>query len=118
MNLKSFLEDAFVKGENLKDELASELLNSKVLKEFLNSDIFAKAITTAIKTKDELTRVIRHNVKSAMQVMDIPSRQDLSSIERKLDQLEKVVDRVGKKTITVKSLSSIKKKKASRSKSK
>lgn len=112
MNLKLLLEDALAKGENLKDELANELLNSKVLKDFLSSDLFAKAVSTAIKTKDELTRVVRQNVKHAMQVMDIPSRQDLSSLERKLDQLEKVVDRVGKKAITVKSIKSIQQKKA------
>lgn len=114
MNLKSFLEEALNKGESIKDELAKEVLNSKVLKDFLSSDIFAKAVSTAIKTKDELTRVVRSNVKTAMQVMDIPSRQDLSSLERKIDQLEKVVDRVGKRAITVKSIKSIQQKKAAK----
>lgn len=116
MNLKLLLGEALHKGENIKDELAKEVLNSKVLKEFLDSDLFVKAVSTAMKTKDELARVIRHNVKNAMQVMDIPSRQDLSSLERKLDQLEKTVDRVGKRAITVKSIKSIQTKKTKKTK--
>ena len=111
MNWKDFLGEALVKGENLKDELVSDVLKSPLLKEILESELFVKAVTTALKTKQELTRAIRHNIKAVFQIMDVPSRHELLHLEKKLDHLEKVVDRVGKRAITVKSIKRLQRRK-------
>lgn len=108
INLKDFFGQALVKGESLRDEIATELLRSKALKEILKSDVFVRAISTIMRTKDEVAHAIRANVKAVLKLMDVPSKGDITHLERKIDQLEKVVDRVGKRTITVGSLKKIK----------
>lgn len=104
MKLKQFLEEALNKGENLKEDLAKEFFNSRYVKDFLSSDLFINGLTRIIKTKEEVTKAVRFNIKNVMKIMDVPTRQDVSSLERKLSQLEKQVDKMGKKTVTVKSL--------------
>lgn len=116
MTLKEFLEEAYAKGETLKEEITSEILNSKVFGELIRSDLFSKAVSTVVKTRDEVARVIRLNVKAVLAIMDVPTRHDLTDLKRKLDHLEKMVDRVGKKAITVRSLKRISLKKAARKK--
>lgn len=116
MTLKNFLDEALSRGEHLKDELVEELLRSKILSEIVKSDLFAKAVSTVVKTKDEVTKVIRQNVKNVLQVMDVPSRNDLVNLSHKIDQLEKAVDRAGKRAITVKSLRNISYRKAAKKK--
>lgn len=104
MSLKHFLDEAFVKGKNIKEELLSDILSSRVLSEMFNNEMFVKAVSRVVQTKEEVSRVIRKNVKSVFELMDVPSRTDLFTLQRKIDHLEKLVDRVGKRAITVKSL--------------
>lgn len=88
MNWKQLLERALVKGENLKDEVADEILKSKVFKDFTKSDIFGKAVTSAIKTKEDVTKAVRDNIKNVLKMMDIPTRNDVTRIEKKISSLE------------------------------
>ncbi len=118
MNFKDFLNEALSKGENIKEELLSDLLSSKILHEVLSNDLFVKAVSSAIKTKEEVAKVIKDNVKTVLKIMDIPSRNDLVAIKHKLEHLEKVIDRIGKKGLTSKSLSTIQFKKAAKKKRK
>lgn len=112
MSLKDFFDEALVKGETLKEELLTEMMKSKALKDFVKSDLFVKAVSTVLKTKDEVTHIIKDNVKGALRIMDVPSRNDVDKLGRKLDQIEKMVDRAGRRAITVRSLKKIKKRKA------
>ena len=116
MNLKDLLDEALTKGEFLKEEITSEILRSRFLADLAKSDLFGKAVSTVIKTKEEVARIIRDNVKHVLAIMDVPTRQDLTEIKRKLDHLEKTVDKVGKRAITVKSLKTLTLKKAARKK--
>jgi len=116
MTLKDFLEEALVKGESLKSEFLSEIARSRLLRDFSQSDLFARAVSTVIKTKDEVSRFIRDHVKTVMSVMDVPSRSELETLQRRLDQLDRSVEKVGKKAITIRSLRKIGMKKAARKK--
>ena len=107
MNFKEFFDEALIKGEHIKDEILSELMKSKLLHEMLQSDHFARAVSTVIRTKDEVARSIQRNVKAVFQMMAVPTKDELAHLEHKLDTLEKSLDRVAKKMITVKSLNKI-----------
>ena len=115
MNLKDFLSEALVKGEALKDEFAGEVLKSRVLQDLVRSDLFSKAVTKVLKTKEEVEKVMKHHVKNVLSIMDVPSRSDIGSLEQKLHHLEKVIDRVGKQSVTVKSLKTLARKKGRKS---
>jgi len=114
MPFKHFLEEALHRGENLKDEIVTELLNGRFFKDFIQSDGFAKAVSTVVKTKEEISRVIRDNVKNVLNIMDIPSRNDVRDLNRKVSELEYMVDHLGKKRIPVKILKKSKKSKKSK----
>lgn len=114
MNFKEFFDEALIKGEHIKDEILSELMKSKLLNEMIESDHFARAVSTVIRTKDEVAKSIRRNVQAVFQIMAVPTKDDLHRLERKLDTLDKSLDRVAKKVITVKSLKKINLKKAAK----
>ncbi len=107
MALKDLIEEAMTKGKDLKDDLLSELLHSKVVSDMAQSDLLMKGLTHILQTKEEVSHVLKKKMQHVFQLMDVPSRNDLSRIEQKLDHLEKTIDRVGKKAITVKSLKKI-----------
>lgn len=112
--LREFIDEALSRGETLKEEISAEILKSKVLADLAKSELFAKAVSTVIKTKDEVAKIIKQNVKTVLQIMDVPSRNDLAVLKNKLDRLEKVVDKAGKKAITVRSLNKMHMKKAAK----
>ncbi len=107
MDLKNFLDEAFNKGKNIKEEIVNEIFSSKMLSEVVNNDLFVKAVSKAIETKEEVTRVLRHNIQTVFKVMDVPSRSDLENLNRKIDHLEKSIDKVGKRSLTATSLRKI-----------
>lgn len=107
MTFNSFIEEALSRGETLRDEIRSELLRSKMVREIVNNEIFVKAVSKAVRTKDEVAQKLRQNVRTVLQLMDVPSRIDLERLGQKFDQLEKQINRIGKQTITVKSLHKI-----------
>jgi hypothetical protein len=116
MKLKDFIDQAQRRGENLKEEILEDLFKAKFVKELLESDLFSKAITTVLKTRDEVAKVMRQNVQSVLTIMDLPSRNDVTALENKVAYLEKQIDRVSKKAITVKSMKSLSMKKAAKTK--
>lgn len=107
LNIKDFLDSALSRGENLKEEITRELKKSRMVHEILKNEFFIKGLSTIIKTKDEVSRAIKDNVKNVLKVMQIPSKNDLSHLEHKLASIEKSIDKVGKRAITVKSLRKI-----------
>lgn len=80
----------------------------------LFKEIFEEALSRGMglaaqlfKAKDEVSQAVKKNMKHIFDLMDVPSRNDLTRLEHKIDHLEKIIDRVGKKAITVKSLRKI-----------
>lgn len=118
MEWKSLINEALVKGGSLKEVLAGEVLNSRAVKELLQSDLFARAVTSVLRTKEDVKRAIRQNAKVVLELMDVPSRGDMVQLERQVERLEKNLDRVGKRAITVKSLRRIKQRSDTRAMSK
>ncbi len=107
MSLQNLFNEAYYKGKNIKAEILSDLLNSKMMSEIVNNEFFARALAKVIQTKEEVTRAVRRNVQTVFHLMDVPQRHELTQLQRKLEHLEKTVDRVGKRAITIKSLKKI-----------
>lgn len=104
MNIKSFLDEAVQRGGRFKSEVVSELLSSKALQDIVTNKKFVRAISTVIQTKDEVKRVIQTQVKNLFHAMDVPSKEELLNVAKKLGQMEKLVERIGRSKIAVRFL--------------
>ncbi len=104
MNFKYILDEAINRGEKIKQEVIAEILKSKTIQEIVMNKNFVKAVTRLIETKEEVKKVINKQVKTIFDMMDVPTQRDLLKIGKKLTKLESILNRVGRKTIPVKSL--------------
>lgn len=78
-----------------------------ILAEAINRGNGLKILNRFFQAKEEVSEAVKKNLKHVFELMDVPSRNDLTRLEHKIDHLEKIIDRVGKKAITVKSLRKI-----------
>lgn len=68
------------------------------LADLMNNRRFLEVLTKVLRTKDEVTRVIRKNVQEVLRIMNIPSQKDLLKYAARVRNLEKELDRVLAKT--------------------
>ena len=94
--LKEVIDDALARGERLKKDIVGQILKSATLNELINNRRFAETVARVIQTKDEITRSIRRNVQDALRAMSIPSKQQIETYEKRVDQLERKIDTLGR----------------------
>jgi uncharacterized protein Yka (UPF0111/DUF47 family) len=97
--LKEVIDDALARGEKLKRDIVGQILKSATLNELINNRRFAETIARVIQTKDEISRTIHRNVQDALRAMSIPSKQQISAYERRVEQLERKIDSLGRRLI-------------------
>jgi hypothetical protein len=101
MDIKSIFDEALSRGEKIKSEVVGEILNSKTFQDIISNKNFIKAVSTVIQTKDEVKRAISSQVKHIFQVMDVPSKDELLNVAKKLSHMEKVIEKIGRSRIAV-----------------
>ena len=94
--LKEVIDDAMARGEKLKRDIVSQILKSATLNELVSHRQFANTLVKIIQGRDEIVRTIQRSVLEALRVMNIPSRQELASYEKRVHQLEKKIDSIGR----------------------
>lgn len=109
MKIKSIIDDALDRGEKIKEDVLNELFKSRTIQDLVSNTHFVKAISRVIETKEEISRSLNKQIKSIFQAMDVPTKADLKKIGRELTKLEKLIDKVGGKKISVKTLPKTKK---------
>jgi Asp/Glu/hydantoin racemase len=97
--LREVLDDALSRGERLKHDIITEIVSSATLRDLINNKSFIDTITKIIRTKHEVSTLIRDNVQEALKAMHIPSRSQLNAFERKVLQLERQLDQVSRKLV-------------------
>ncbi len=95
--LRKVFEEALARGEKISKELSKDILNSKLVADLANSPRFVNAITYVIRSKAELSRAVSERFKGTMEIMNIPTRQQLRSFERRVARLEKELDTIARK---------------------
>lgn len=120
MNLKTFIDEAINRGEKIKAEVLSEILQSKTIQEIVTNKNFISAVSRMLETKDEVKKVIGRQVKMVFDMMDVPTKNDLLRIGGQVANLERIVEKVGRSQIAVKILpklgfATVAKKKSTRS---
>ena len=94
--IREVIEDAIARGEKIKNDIVGQILKSATFNDLVNNRRFTQTITKVIQTKNEITRTIQRNVQDALRTMSIPSKSDFSSYEKRVDQLEKKLDSLGR----------------------
>ncbi len=97
--LKEVIEDALARGERLKKDIVGQILKSSTLNELISNRRFAETVAKVIQTKDEISRALQKNVQEALRSMSIPSKQQISAYEKRIDHLEKMIDTLGRKVM-------------------
>lgn len=95
--LREVIDDALARGERLKKDIVEQILKSATLNELINNKRFTESIAKIIQTKDEIGRILRQNVQDALKVMSIPSKQQISTYEKRVEQLERKIDTLGRR---------------------
>jgi polyhydroxyalkanoate synthesis regulator phasin len=95
--LKEVIEDALARGEKLKKDIVGQILKSSTLNELIGNRKFAETIAKVIQTKDEISRTIHRNVQDALKAMSIPSRQQITSYEKRIESLEKKLEHLNRR---------------------
>lgn len=94
--LREILEDAICRGEKLKKDIVRQVLSAAALNDLINNKRFAHSIARVIRTKHEISHLLRRNVQDILRMMSIPSREQISAYERRVQRLEGQIDRLGR----------------------
>lgn len=100
MSLRSAMEEAFHRGEKIKDQFVNDMMNSPTVNHFLQNELFLKSMTKLLNTKYELKRAFKTNFKTMLQVFNVPTRDEINSMERKIHRLENEIDGIHRKILT------------------
>lgn len=102
--LKEMIKEARVKAEQVKNEVVADLVNSKTLNQIVSNKNFLKAVSYAIETKQEIQTTITKQVKDLLKTLNVPHKKELNELGKKLEAMEKAVERFAATKIQVKTL--------------
>lgn len=102
--LQKILKEVCLKAEKVKDEVVTDILKSRTLKQIVGNDNFIKALSYVIETKQEVQNAIGKQLKGLFKSMNVPNKKDLLGISKKLDEMEKAVEKFAARNLAIKSL--------------
>jgi len=94
--LKEIVDDAIARGEKLKKDIVGQVLSSVAFGDLVNNKKFADTVSKVIQTKDEISKMLHRKIIDALEVMSIPSREQIEIYERRVRKLEGQIDRLGR----------------------
>lgn len=97
--IREVIEDALARGEKLKKDIVGQILKSATLNELINNRKFTDTIAKVIQTKDEISRTITRNVQDALKAMSIPSKQQITAYEKRVEMLERKIETIGRRAM-------------------
>lgn len=100
MNIRSAMEEAFQRGEKFKEQVLTDMMNSGAVNQLLQNELFIKSLSKVLNTKYEIKRALKTNFKSMLKAFNVPSRDEINSMERKIHRLENEIDSIHRKILT------------------
>lgn len=100
MTLRSAMEEAFHRGEKIKEQFINDMMNSPTVNNFLQNELFLKSFTKVLNTKYEIKRAFKTNFRTMLKVFNVPTRDEINSMERKIHRLENEIDGIHRKILT------------------
>lgn len=102
--LQQILKEVRLKADQVKNEVVTDILKSKTLNKIVSNNNFIKALSYVIETKQEVQDSIGQQFKSLFKSMNLPNKKDLAEIAKKLDEMEKSVEKFAARNLAIKSL--------------
>lgn len=102
---KEILDEARLKAEKVRDAVVADILKSKTLNQIVSNKNFLKAVSYTIETKKEIQSTINRQVKDLFKTLNVPHKKELQELGKKLEEMEKAVERYAAQKIPVKTLS-------------
>jgi polyhydroxyalkanoate synthesis regulator phasin len=118
MSIRHAMEEAFHRGEKIKDQIFSEVMSSEAVNGLLQNELFLRSLTKVLNTKYEIERAVRTNIRTVLKALNVPSRDEINTMERKIHRLEGEIDGIHRKLLTSRLSKSKGKKTAARSRAK
>ncbi len=100
MNIRNAMEEAFQKGEKLKEQIIQEVMGSHTVNDLMQNEYFLKSLSVLLNTKYELKKALRSNLRNVLRLFNLPSRDEIHSMERKIHRLENEMDGINRKVMT------------------
>lgn len=100
MSIRTAMEEAFQRGEKIKEQILHDVLNSEAVGDLMQNEYFLRSLSALMNTKYELKKAIRTNLKSVLKIFDLPTRDEINTMERKLHRLETEIDGIHRKVMT------------------
>lgn len=99
MGIRDTMEEALQRGESIKDRLLQDILGSKKAQELMQNESFLKSLGKILSTHYEIKDAIRSNLQSFLKNFNLPSRDEVSVMERKVRRLENEVEGIQRKVM-------------------
>lgn len=100
MSLRTAMEEALQRGEKFKDQVLNDVLSSQAVNQLMHNELFLKSLTKVLTTKHEIQQAMKKNVKAVLKAFNVPTRDEINSMSRKLNRLETEVDGIHRKVLT------------------
>lgn len=97
MGIRRSMEEALQKGEKIKDQFINDLMRSQAVNQLLQNEVFLKSLTKVVTAKYEIEKSVKTNIQTVLKALNLPSRDELSTVKRKLHRLEDEMDILNQK---------------------
>ncbi len=100
MTFQDFLKDAAERGEKIKARFIDELLQSRFINQLLKNKMFVEGIVSILNAKSGVEKSLHHNLNLILKMLEIPTSDTLSGMERKIHRLENEIETLNRKRVT------------------
>ncbi len=100
MSLRTAMEEALQRGEKFKEQILTEVLSSQAVQDLFQNELFLKSLSRVLNTKYEIQKALKANMRTMLKVFNVPTREEVHSMERKIHRLETEIDGIHRKILT------------------
>ncbi len=100
MEPRGFLEEALQRGEKFKSQLIEDIFESRLVGRLLGNKKFLDGVAGLLNAKSKLEENVGKNLHQIFKFLEIPTREEIASMEKKIRLLENTLDNVQRKALS------------------
>lgn len=100
MSLHNFFEQALQRGERIKSQMLEDLMNSGMVNQLLKNEKFLNAVVALLNVKSSVEKKIHRNINFLMKMCEIPTRDEIQGMEKKIRHLETEIEGIHRRVLT------------------